>query len=69
MKFFIFLIGLLTLLGGLLPFLKDNNFMPGFLAWAPTSGMGYQLSIIILGVIGIVYGAKARRDFGSIMRK
>ncbi|MDO8556187.1 MAG: hypothetical protein Q7R96_03370 [Nanoarchaeota archaeon] len=56
MKFVIVLLGLLTILGGILPWLKDNNYLPDFMQGIPTAGTGYQAIIIVLGVIGILYG-------------
>ena len=58
MKMLITLIGLLTILGGLLPLLANNNLLPGFLASVPTTGTGYQMIIVLIGVIALIYGVK-----------
>jgi len=50
-KFVTISIGLLTVLGGILPFIQ--NFIPAFL---PTTGPLYSGIIIIIGVIGLIYG-------------
>lgn len=51
-KFVTFSIGLVTILGGLLPFIQ--NFVPSII---PTSGPIYSGLIILIGVIGLIYGA------------
>jgi len=53
-KFVTISIGLLTILGGILPFIQ--NFVPALI---PTSGPLYSGLIIIIGVIGIIYGFMA----------
>lgn len=50
-KFVTIAIALLTILGGILPFIQ--NFVP---AIVPTSGPVYSLIIIVIGVIGVIYG-------------
>ena len=44
-------IALLTVLGGVLPFLQ--NFLPAII---PTSGPLYSGLIIVIGIIGLIYG-------------
>lgn len=44
-------IGLLTVLGGILPFITEL-----FTINLPTSGPAYSIIIIIIGIIGLVYG-------------
>lgn len=51
-KFVLCSVGLMTILGGLLPFIK--NFIPIPL---PTSGPLYSGIIILIGLIGFIYGA------------
>lgn len=50
-KFVTIAIALLTILGGILPFIQ--NFVP---AAIPTSGPVYSIIIIIIGIIGMIYG-------------
>ena len=50
-KFVTIAIGLLTILGGILPFIQ--NFVP---AAIPTSGPVYSIIIIVIGIVGIIYG-------------
>ena len=50
-RFVTIIIGLLTVLGGILPFLQ--NFLPTFI---PTTGPLYSGVIIVVGVIGLIYG-------------
>ena len=50
-KFVTITIGLLTILGGILPFIQ--NFVP---AAIPTSGPVYSIIIIVIGIVGIIYG-------------
>lgn len=51
-KFVIFSIGLMTILGGILPFIQ--NYIPKIL---PTEGPLYAGMIILIGIIGFIYGA------------
>ena len=44
-------IGLLTILGGVLPFIKET--LPIAL---PTSGPAYSIIIVVIGIIGLIYG-------------
>jgi len=44
-------IGSLTILGGILPFMKDS-LIPAI----PTSGPAYSIVLIIIGILGLVYG-------------
>lgn len=50
-KFVTIAIGLLTILGGILPFIQ--NFLPAII---PTSGILYSGLIIIIGIVGVIYG-------------
>jgi len=50
-KFATIAIAILTILGGILPFLQ--NFLPAII---PTSGILYSVIIVIIGVIGLIYG-------------
>jgi len=59
MKFIVVLIGLLVVLIGLLPLLVKY----GILApTTPYEGTTYQLIIIILGLILIIYGSKKQKS-------
>jgi len=44
-------LGLLTILGGILPFIQ--NFVPAII---PTTGPLYSGLIVVIGVIGMIYG-------------
>ncbi|MFH0868244.1 MAG: hypothetical protein V1831_02940 [Candidatus Woesearchaeota archaeon] len=50
-KFVTIAIAVLTILGGILPFIQ--NFMPAII---PTSGPLYSVVIVIIGIIGMIYG-------------
>ena len=50
-KFIVISLALLTVLGGILPFIQ--NFLPAVI---PTSGILYSGLIIVIGIIGIIYG-------------
>ena len=50
-KFVTIAIALLTILGGILPFIQ--NFVPAII---PTSGPVYSIIIIVIGIIGMIYG-------------
>ncbi len=67
MRFLMVLIGVLTALIGLLPFLERWGMMPGFLAGLPTSGAGYQLIVVIIGLVIILYGLRASRNIAQLM--
>ncbi len=61
MKGMIVFIGLLTVLGGLLPLLNQWEMLPEPLKFVPTEGGAYQMIIVLIGVIGIIYGWKLGR--------
>ncbi len=50
-KFVTMALALLTILGGILPFIQ--NFVPAII---PTSGILYSGLIIVIGVVGVIYG-------------
>ena len=50
-KFATISIALMTILGGIIPFLQ--SFMPSII---PTTGPLYSIIIIIIGIIGLIYG-------------
>ena len=56
MRAMLIFVGLLTILGGLLPFLSERNLLPGFLANIPTSGSTYQGIIVGIGALALIYG-------------
>lgn len=55
MKVMITIIGLLIVLAGVLPFLGQDalNVLPPTI---PTKGVGYSIIVIVIGVIGLLYG-------------
>ncbi len=55
MKIMIVIIGILTILAGILPFLDGFGILP---AGVPSSGPVYSGIIIIIGVIGLLYTKK-----------
>ena len=59
MRMMMVFIGVLVVLGGLLPLLK--NYLTGALAFIPIEGPVYQGVIILIGLVAIVYGIKKRR--------
>ena len=50
-KFVTIALAALTVLGGILPFIQ--NFVPAII---PTSGILYSGLIIVIGVVGVIYG-------------
>jgi len=50
-KYITIALGLLTILGGILPFIQ--NFVPAII---PTTGPLYSGLIVVIGVIGMIYG-------------
>ena len=61
MKFMHILIGLLVVIIGGLPFLKQFNLMPESLNFIPVGGWQYQLMIIGIGLLSIIFGVKIAR--------
>ena len=59
MRAMMVVIGILVVLGGLLPLLK--NYLPEVLGFLPTEGAAYQALIIIIGLGAIIYGIKKKR--------
>ncbi len=57
MMIMIVIIGLLTLLAGILPFLAGFGILPSIV---PTSGVFYSGLVILIGIIGFLYGIKSR---------
>ena len=55
------LVGILTVLAGVLPFLSGLNFIPA----AYTSGMIYSMIIIVIGVLGLIYGFVSNMLMGA----
>jgi len=62
MKIMIVIIGLLTILAGILPFLDGFGILP---AGVPTSGLFYSGIIILIGIIGFLYANKTFGLWGS----
>lgn len=50
-KFATISLGILTLLGGMLPFLQNFMNLP-----IPVSGLVYSIIIILIGILGMIYG-------------
>lgn len=63
MRVIITIIGLLTILGGLWPLIKDQNWIPVSLQFIPSAGIAYQLIIVGIGVLGVLYGLRKRRHY------
>jgi len=59
MRAMMIVIGVLVVIGGLLPLLK--NYLPEVLAFLPTEGVAYQSLIIVIGLGAIIYGIKKKR--------
>jgi hypothetical protein len=63
MRLVLILIGILTVFGGLLPFLKSAGWLPAFLEFIPTSGTGYQAIITAIGIFAIFVGMKYKKRY------
>ncbi len=61
MRLVLILIGILTVFGGLLPFLNSQGWLPSPLDLIPTSGAGYQAIITGIGVFAIFVGIRFKR--------
>ena len=61
MKIMISILGILIILAGILPFLSNVGILP---ASVPTTKPGYQIIIISIGILGLVYGIINRLIFG-----
>lgn len=56
MKLMITFVGLLTILGGLWPLIVNYEFIPEQIKSIPSSGPTYQLIIIGVGALAVLYG-------------
>ena len=56
MKAFLILIGIITIVIGLLPFLIDLGVIPSDM---PSSGLIYQGIIVLIGIIIVFFGKKS----------
>lgn len=65
MKIFEFVMGIIVILLGALPFLTES-FLKNYINFIPSEGNIYQLLIIIVGVLLILHGS--RRGF-TLRRK
>ena len=52
------MVGLLTVFGGLLPFLAARDIVP---PWIPITGTAYQGLIVVIGAIALFYGLRKDR--------
>lgn len=53
-KVILFILSILIILVGSLPFLKGITFLSPYLAFIPTEDWQYNIIIIVLGLIGII---------------
>ena len=60
MRLPLILFGVLTVLAGIIPYLKDVTFL-SFLASVPSEGPIYQIIIIVLGALAILIGMKMKQ--------
>lgn len=60
MKGIVFFIGLLTVLGGLWPFIKEKNLIQ-VLDFIPATGDIYQGIIVIIGILAIAYSVGRKK--------
>ena len=61
MRWMLTFVGLLTILGGLWPLLNSTTIIPEALNFVPSEGPIYQGIIILIGLIAVIYGVRARR--------
>lgn len=61
MKLVMTLIGLVTILIGLLPIAESKGWFS--ISLIPTTGIAYNVIIIIIGVLGTWYGFKHKENF------
>ena len=54
-KFVVSVLAILTIFGGLIPFLVSMNLIP---STVPSSGPVYSAIIILIGIIAVIYGKK-----------
>ena len=57
-------VGLLTIMGGLLPILNQYNILQEYLGFIPVTGPIYQGIIIVIGVFAVIFGIKTRNLYG-----
>ena len=63
MRWMLVFVGVLTVLGGLLPFIA--SLFPEPLNSIPTSGPVYQGIIVVIGLVAIIYGLR-RHKLGGL---
>lgn len=54
------LFGLLAILIGLYPFLRDWGFLPALLQFLPPDGDGYRMIVLLLGLLMLVIGVRTK---------
>ena len=64
MKGLFLLFGLLVLVWGVLPFFKDQPWLP---AQLPLEGMGYSIGVIVLGLVMFLIGLKSKRKRKDVL--
>ncbi len=63
MKIMVVFVGILTILGGIWPLISNYGFIPEQLKVIPSSGPTYQLIIIAIGAIAVLYGIMRDRHY------
>ncbi|GEM_PF-2193696 len=61
MRVMITFVGILTMLGGIWPLVSNYDFIPETLNLIPSTGPTYQMIIIGIGAIAVLYGASVSR--------
>jgi len=54
-KFVVSVLAILTIFGGIIPFINSMNLLPSYV---PSSGPLYSGLIILIGIIAVIYGKK-----------
>ena len=59
MKIIVSIIGLLTVLIGAWPMVRESSLVPESIKFVPSAGVAYQIIIILIGILGLLYGMKS----------
>lgn len=60
---YLFIIGMLVVIVGAFPFIKQIGFISGYIEIIPSSGLIYQIVIMALGFIAILLSTVKRRPY------
>ena len=60
MRAMMVLIGFVVIVVGLLPYIVNIEAIPDFIKAVPSSGVSYQMIIVAVGALAVLYGLRRR---------